>query len=153
MKRREQIQMSPSEARAFLEEQRTLAVATIGPDGYPHVVAMWYTLVDGDIAFWTYTKSQKALNLRRDPRLTCLAEAGDDYPELRGAQIKGTAELVEDPETVLRLGVAIHERYHGAPLSPEFQRKVEQQAPKRICVYVRNAQVVSWDHRKLSSGY
>lgn len=153
MKRRNQIAMTPTEASAFLEEQRTLVVATNGPDGYPHVVAMWYALVDGDIAFWTYGKSQKAVNLRRDPRITCLVEAGDDYAELRGAQIKGTAEVVDDPATVLRLGVAVHERYHGAPLSEELRQKVERQAPKRVGVFVRNARVASWDHRKLGSGY
>ena len=153
MKRREQIQMSPAEVRAFLAEQRTIAVATLGPDGYPHVVAMWYALVEGDIAFWTYAKAQKAVNLRRDPRLTCLVEAGDSYSELRGVQVKGTAELVEDAEAVYRLGVTIYERYHGAPLPADVERKVAEQAPKRLGVYVRPMKIVSWDHRKLGSGY
>lgn len=153
MKRREQIQMSTAEIRAFLAEQRTMAVATLGPDGYPHVVAMWYALVDGAIAFWTYAKAQKAINLRRDPRMTCLVEAGDMYSELRGVQIKGTAELVEDAEAVYRLGVTIHERYHGAPLSLDMERKVAAQAPKRLAVYVRPVKIVSWDHRKLGGTY
>jgi PPOX class probable F420-dependent enzyme len=153
MKRREQIQMSSDEVRAFLEEQRMLAVATLGPDGFPHVVAMWYAPVDGSVAFWTYAKSQKAVNLRRDPRLTCLVEAGDGYAELRGVQIKGMAELVEDADRVFQLGVTIHERYHGVPLAPDLQRKVAAQAPKRLGVYVRPIKVVSWDHRKLQSGY
>lgn len=153
MKRREQIQMCTAEIRAFLAEQRTMAVATLGPDGYPHVVAMWYALVDGAIAFWTYAKAQKAINLRRDPRITCLVEAGDMYSELRGVQIKGTAELVEDAEAVHRLGVTIHERYHGAPLSLDMERKVAAQAPKRLAVYVRPVKIVSWDHRKLGGTY
>lgn len=153
MKRREQIQMSPEEVRAFVEEQRTLAVATLGRDGFPHVVAMWYALEDGAIAFWTYAKSQKAVNLRRDPRLSCLVEAGERYAELRGVQIKGTARLVEDANRVFQLGMTIHERYHGAPLTPDLQRKVAAQAPKRLGVYVQPLAVVSWDHRKLRSGY
>jgi PPOX class probable F420-dependent enzyme len=153
VKQREQIQMSPAEVCVFLADQRTMAVATLGPDGYPHVVAMWYALVDGDIAFWTYARAQKAVNLRRDPRLTCLVEAGDVYSELRGVQVKGTAVLVEDAEAVYRLGVMIHERYHGAPLPADVERKVAAQAPKRLGVYVRPVRIVTWDHRKLGGGY
>src|SRR5579859_7162440 len=93
MNRRDQIRMNDEEIRAFLEEQRTLQVATIDHDGFPHLVAMWYVLIDNEIAFWTYAKSQKALNLRRDPRLTCLVETGTSYEQLRGVQIKGNAVL------------------------------------------------------------
>lgn len=151
--RRDQIRMSDAEVRAFLEEQRTLAVATIGRDGYPHVVAMWYMIVDGQIAFWTYGKSQKVANLRRDPRLTCLVEDGERYTELRGVQIKGRARLVQDLPTVMRLGMAIHERYHGTPLDETLRAKVEHQAPKRIAVFVQPVEIVSWDHRKLGNQY
>src|SRR5947209_15049869 len=100
MSRREQIRMSEDEIQAFLDEQRTMAVATIGRDGFAHVVAMWYVLVDGKLAFWTYAKSQKALNLRRDHKATCLVEAGEGYNELRGVQIKGRATLIDDPDAV-----------------------------------------------------
>ena len=68
MKRRDQIRMTEREVADYLRAGRTLAIATISPDGAPHVVAMWYALTDaGQIALWMYTKSQKALNLRRDP--------------------------------------------------------------------------------------
>jgi PPOX class probable F420-dependent enzyme len=153
MKRREQIRMSDAEVWAYLEEQRRLAVATNDRDGYPHVVAMWYALVDGQIAFWTYGKSQKVVNLRRDPRLTCLVESGDRYAELRGVQIKGRAVLADDLATVRQLGMTIHERYHGAPLVTSLREKVARQAPKRIAVFVQPVEIVSWDHRKLGSEY
>jgi PPOX class probable F420-dependent enzyme len=148
MSRRDQIRMSDAEVRAFLEEQRTLQVATIGPGGFPHVVAMWYIVRDGEIVFWTDAKSQKAVNLRRDPRLTCLVEAGDHYAELQGVQVKGRAELISDTSRVQRIGEAIYTRYTG-PLTDETRRVVTQQAPKRIAVVVHPVAVVSWDHRKL----
>ncbi|MFI5272964.1 MAG: pyridoxamine 5'-phosphate oxidase family protein [Ktedonobacterales bacterium] len=150
MHRRGQMQMSDEELQAYLEEQRSLAVATIGLDGYPHVVAMWFAVVNGEIAFWTYAKAQKAVNLRRDPRLTCLIESGDEYAQLRGVMIKGHAELIEDAAAVLRLGETIHRRYAGGVLSAEAARKVAAQAPKRIGVIVRPEAIVSWDHRKLA---
>jgi len=155
MSRREQIRMSEAEIHAFLDEQRTMAVATIGRDGFPHVVAMWYTLVDGKPACWTYAKSQKALNLRRDPkpRVTCLVETGEAYGELRGVQIKGCATLIEDPADVLRLGEAIWERYSGGPLDDAMRQMVAAQARKRVGVIVEPVEVVTWDHRKLGGAY
>jgi nitroimidazol reductase NimA-like FMN-containing flavoprotein (pyridoxamine 5'-phosphate oxidase superfamily) len=45
---------------------------------------MWY-FYDGErFIFHTYTKSQKILNLKRDSRITVLAEAGNQYSELQG---------------------------------------------------------------------
>lgn len=152
MSRRDAIQMSEEEVRAFLEEQRTLQVATNGPDGFPHVVAMWYVPRDGEIVFWTYARSQKALNLRRDPRLTCLVESGKHYAELRGAQIKGRAELIDDTAEVQRIGEAIYTRYTG-PLTEVTRQVVARQAPKRIAVIVHPVAVATWDHSKLGGGY
>jgi nitroimidazol reductase NimA-like FMN-containing flavoprotein (pyridoxamine 5'-phosphate oxidase superfamily) len=64
--------MTPAEVDAFLRERRTMSVATHNHDGSIHLVAMWYGFVDGVPVFETHPKSQKAVNLRRDPRLTCL---------------------------------------------------------------------------------
>src|SRR5215469_16899975 len=100
MKRRKLIAMTDEEIQAFLQEERILQVATPGRDGYPHLVAMWYVLFEDRIAFWTYARSQKAVNLRRDARLTCMVEAGQRYEELRGVQIKGQATIYEDLSTV-----------------------------------------------------
>ncbi len=152
MSRRHLIRMTDDEIRTFLAEERTLQVATIDHDGFPHLVAMWYILVNNEIAFWTYAKSQKALNLRRDPRLTCLVEAGERYSELRGVQIKGHALIGDDREFVQRVGEAIWERYTG-PLNESTRPMVTAQAAKRVVITVKPVEIVSWDHRKLGGGY
>ena len=152
MSRRDQIRMNDEEIRAFLEEERTLQVATIDHDGFPHLVAMWYVLINDEVVFWTYARSQKAVNLRRDPRLTCLVEAGVQYQELRGVQIKGRAVISDDLETVQRVGETIFERYTG-PLNENTRQMVAAQAPKRVIVFVKPVEVVSWDHRKLGGVY
>jgi len=144
--------MNDEEIRVFLEEQRTLQVATIDHDGFPHLVAMWYVLIDNEIAFWTYARSQKALNLRRDPRLTCLVETGTSYEELRGVQIKGNAVLSDDLATVQQLGEAIFTRYTG-PLNDNTRSLVTNQAPKRVAIVVKPVEIVSWDHGKLGGVY
>ena len=152
MNRRDLIRMSDEEIRAFLEEQRILQVATIDHDGWPHLVAMWYRLINDEVVFWTYAKSQKAINLRRDARLTCLVETGERYDELRGVQIKGRAIISEDRETVQRIGEAIWERYTGS-LNDNTRQMVAAQAAKRVVVFVKPVEIVSWDHRKLGGGY
>ena len=152
MSRRDQIRMTDEEIRTFLEEQRTLQVATIDHDGYPHLVAMWYVLINDEIAFWTYAKSQKAVNLRRDLRLTCLVEAGQRYDELRGVQVKGKAVMSDDPASVLHLGEAIWVRYTG-PLNENTRSMVEAQATKRVAIFVKPVEITSWDHRKLGGAY
>src|SRR5579885_914697 len=143
------IRMSDEEIRGFLEEQRTLQVATIDHDGWPHLVAMWYVLINDQVVFWTYAKSQKAVNLRRDPRLTCLVETGERYDELRGVQIKGRAILNAERETVQR----IYERYSGGTLNDATRQMVAAQAAKRVLVFVEPVEIVSWDHRKLGGSY
>jgi len=152
MNRRDQIRMNDEEIRAFLEEQRKLQVATIDHDGWPHLVAMWYVLINDEVVFWTYARSQKAINLRRDPRLTCLVEAGERYEELRGVQIKGQAAINGEPATVQRIGEAIWERYTG-PLNDNTRQMVAAQAAKRVVVFVKPVEIASWDHRKLGGGY
>jgi len=145
--------MSDEEIRVFLEEQRILQVATIDHDGWPHLVAMWYVLINDQVAFWTYAKSQKVVNLRRDDRLTCLVEAGERYDELRGVQIKGRAIISDDRETVQRIGEVIVERYYG-PLDDNTRRMMaEVQGAKRVVVFVKPVEIATWDHRKLGGGY
>jgi PPOX class probable F420-dependent enzyme len=152
MSRRNLIQMSDDEIRTFLEEERTLQVATIDHDGFPHLVAMWYVLMNNEITFWTYAKSQKAVNLRRDPRLTCMVETGERYQELRGIQIKGHAVVSDDRDFVQQVGEAIWERYTG-PLNESTRPMVLAQAPKRVAISVKPVEIVSWDHRKLGGVY
>jgi|SRR6266478_879865 len=152
MNRRDLIRMNDEEIRAFLEEQRIVQVASIDHDGWPHLVAMWYRLINDEVVFWTYAKSQKAVNLRRDARLTCLVEAGEQYDELRGVQIKGQAIISDDREIVQRIGEAIWERYTGS-LNDNTRQMVAAQAAKRVVVFVKPMEIVSWDHRKLGGGY
>jgi PPOX class probable F420-dependent enzyme len=152
MSRRDLIRMNDEEILTFLEEQRILQVATIDHDGWPHLIAMWYVVIHDQIAFWTYAKSQKVANLRRDDRLTCLVETGERYDELRGVQIKGRAIISDDRETVQLIGGVIVERYYGA-LNDITSRMVETQAAKRVIVFVKPVEIVSWDHRKLGGSY
>jgi len=145
---RAKIVMTDEEIAEFIERSRTATLATLLPDGRPHLVAMWYAVVDGEIWFETKAKSQKAVNLRRDPRVTVMIEDGDTYDTLRGVSIDATAEIVDDPETILRVGISVFERYTG-PYSDEMRPFIDQMMHNRICVRVVPSRTRSWDHRKL----
>ncbi|WP_431972469.1 pyridoxamine 5'-phosphate oxidase family protein [Nocardia sp. bgisy134] len=145
---RAQIVMSDAEIAEFLERSRIATLATLGPQGRPHLTAMWYALIDGEIWFETKAKSQKAVNLRRDPRITCMVEAGQTYDQLRGVSIEGRAEIIDDPKRLFAVGVSVWERYTG-PYSEEVRPLVENMLNKRVAVRVVPERVRSWDHRKL----
>ena len=152
--RRSQITMSADELRAFTDSQRILNVATNGPTGHPHVVAMWYAYVDGELTFWTFAKSQKIVNLRRDPKMTGLIESGESYNELKGVEIVGTGEIIDSYDRVLAIGKAVAVRYNGeTALSDAALPFIEAQAHKRLGVVFRVERTVTWDHTKLSGGY
>ncbi len=147
---RAQIQMTDDEVAGFLERSRTATMATIGPNGLPHLVAMWYGLVDGKVYFETKAKSQKAANLRRDPRIVVMVEAGDTYDQLRGVSIEGTAHLIDDTtsDEYWAAAVSVFERYNG-PYTDEMKPFVDIMMNKRIVVRVDPVRARSWDHRKL----
>lgn len=151
VKQRDIIKMSAEEVEAFIHERRTMSMCTVNFDGSIHAVAMWYGFLEGAVAVETKTKSQKVQNLRRDPRMTCLFEAGVSYEELRGVELVGQAEIVEDPDRMWDLGVSVFERYTG-PYTEEMKPFVEVMLHKRVVVKLHVERTVSWDHRKLGLG-
>ena len=150
--RRSVITMTDAELHRFLQEERIVTVATIGPNGRPHLMPLWYVADGAVISAWTFGKSQKAKNLERLPQATLQVEAGDAYHELRGVMLECDVDIVRDPEKVAQLGAAIMRRYAGAPAG-EIPDSVRQQAPKRIGLVFRPTRIASWDHRKLGGAY
>ena len=147
--RRDQIKMSPAEVDEFLAGRRTMNVATNGPSGHPHVVAMWYGFLDGKPAFETYRKSQKVKNLERDPRMTCLIEDGDRYDQLRGVELVGNGTVVDDKDALRTIARSLFERYETGFGPDQGDEYIEFMVAKRVAVRVDFDDVVSWDHRKI----
>ncbi len=145
---RAKIVMSDEEVAAFIQERRIATMATNGPAGHPHLVAMWYAVIDGQVWFETKAKSQKVKNLQRDDRITVSLEAGHTYDQLRGVSIEGRAVIVDDPDALWAVGVSVWERYTG-PYSEEMRPFVEVMLNKRVAVRVDVERIRSWDHTKL----
>ena len=77
-----------------------------------------------------------------------MVEDGETYDQLRGVELVGRAEIVEDPERIWEIGVSVWERYNG-PYSDEVRPMVEMMLHKRVGIRVAVDRAVSWDHRKL----
>jgi PPOX class probable F420-dependent enzyme len=147
---RAKVVMTPAEVADFLRRSRTATVASIGPGGMPHLVAMWYGLIGDAVYIETKAKSQKAVNLRRDPRMVFLVEAGDTYDTLRGVSLEGTGTILEeaDGDEYWAAAISVYERYTAA-FAEDARPVVELMMNKRIVVKLVPQRVRSWDHRKL----
>jgi PPOX class probable F420-dependent enzyme len=153
--RRDQIKLSDSELLELLGEERIAVVSSLGPNGWPHSMPLWFVPREGVVWIWTYAKSQKVRNLERDPRATVLVESGHEYGELRGAMIEAEATIYRDFETVLGFAEELTVRYAEGISSVEGDARaaLEAQAPKRVAISFPALRVATWDHRKLGGTY
>jgi PPOX class probable F420-dependent enzyme len=156
---RKDVTMTPEEVREFLAANTIVEVATIGADGWPHLAPLWYVLDKDHVVFRTFTKSQKVVNLRRNPRVTVLVETGEEYSQLRGVMIKGTARLVSDPEYVLSIYGRLAAKYpmiNDTPMELDaagLEAAFGRFAAKNTAVVVEPVKIASWDHTKLDGAY
>ncbi|ACU98771.1 pyridoxamine 5'-phosphate oxidase family protein [Saccharomonospora viridis] len=161
MSRRDETRMSPEELVRYVTERTVITLATLGPNGRPHLTPLWYVPRDLDpdadpplrLTTWTYGKSQKAVNLRRDPRATLLIESGDSYDQLRGVSMECDVELVTDTDAVAAIGLDLARRYTPEGEVDALRQAVTAQAPKRVGLVCTPTKIVSWDHTKLGAGY
>ncbi|MGV0792945.1 pyridoxamine 5'-phosphate oxidase family protein [Mycolicibacterium sp. XJ1819] len=141
---RAKVAMTAVEVAEFLAVGHTLALATIGPDGWSHVTAMWYAMVNDAVVFMTHRGSQKHRNLLRDNRIVGLVEDGHEYAELRGVQFRARATEICDEEQRLTLAGAVTRKYRQGVAADLAQR-----IAKRAVYRAEIVSTASWDHRKL----
>jgi len=152
-KGRDAVKLTDQEVDDLLADNLKVQVASVGPDGAPHLSTLFYVVRNGRIVFWTYGRSQKIRNLERDPRVSALVEDGVDYFELRGVSITGRAEIVRDFDAIYSIGAEVATRMVAAEsfeaLGDFGRETVEKQARKRVGVIVHPDKVATWDHRKM----
>jgi len=153
LNRRSNIAFTADEEAAFLRQAKTIILCSVDRDGYPHAVAMWFDVdPDGAVLMTTYGKSQKVKNLRRNPKVTLLAESGLTYDQLKGVMIRGRAEVIEDVERCTQLLVRIHLKMGGESI-PGLEDAVRERARKRVLLRIVPERTSSWDHTKLGGVY
>lgn len=141
------IAMSTAEVDAYLRAARTCRVGTAGAGGAPHVSALWFVW-DG-MAVWlnSLVKSQRWVNVLRDPRVSVLVDDGVEFMELHGVEVVGVAEVVGDvPRTDQSDPVLAEperlfgEKYVGGQFVVDGRHAWLRVVPEKI---------VSWDFRKI----
>ena len=145
--------MDEAEVAAFLDEEKTVVVGTNGPDGWPHLMPLWFVVRAGELWGWTFAKSQKVKNLERDPRASWQVEAGTEYAQLRGVMVKADVVVHHEVEDVWAVGAELAVRYGGASITPEVEAALRAQAAKRVALQFVERDRATWDHRKLGDTY
>jgi len=151
--RREMISMSDEEMWEFIETQKSIQVCTLNKDGSPHLTVMWFAVKDKQIILETFTKSQKIINLKRNPKMAVLLEDGSEYNDLRGVSINCEAELVEDYDTVHAMHVDVVVRNQEGVTPEQAEEYTREMSKKKTVIVVKPEKVMSWDHRKLDVAY
>jgi PPOX class probable F420-dependent enzyme len=143
--------MTTEEIEEYLAAARTMILCTIGPDGIPDPVGMWFVIMDGDIWMRTYARSQKAVNIQRDPRVSVLVESGDSYATLRGVQISGVAHPSSDEDRICEIAAQLLVKYEGLDLEhvSAVREAYRAKAPKQVALRLEPLRTVSWGHRRL----
>ncbi|MGH2905454.1 MAG: pyridoxamine 5'-phosphate oxidase family protein [Solirubrobacterales bacterium] len=151
--KRDQIKLDDAEIAAYLAEEKTVVVATTGPNGRPHLMPLWFVVRGTEIWGWTFAKSQKAKNLTRDQHATLLFEDGVSYEKLRGVMYECDVEILRDSDAIRDIGIELFTKYGDGnyPAEPVIAM-IEAQVPKRIGLRFTPTRTVSWDHGKLASG-
>ena len=143
---RARVRMTASEIDDYLRGHTSdIVMSTMHPDGSIHSVAMYYGFADGRLGVLTKQKSQKARNVRRDPRATFLVTSGTHYDELRGVELAGRVDLSTDRALMLRLAESIRTR-RGQAADPQTLCATVH---NRVAIMITPSRVVSWDHAKL----
>lgn len=151
MNKQAQIKMTPEEQAEFLQRARTMTLCTIDKDGYPHAVAMAFMVKDGCVYMTSYRKAQKVVNIRRNPKVAVMVEAGTQYNELKGVMIRGRCEVIDEPDEVWKLMRALRAFQEGGTPAPA-DAVVQARAQKRAVLKIIPEKIASWDHSKLPPG-
>jgi nitroimidazol reductase NimA-like FMN-containing flavoprotein (pyridoxamine 5'-phosphate oxidase superfamily) len=142
---RSALRMTEEELDAFLAAERTLRLATVDEDGWPHVVPLWFVWLDGRFHVNNLDRSKRTRLLRGGAKAGLSVDAGESYDELRGVSCPATARFVEDEEASLPAREAFGRKYLGAD---EPFPLMQSHTWLELTPVGRMA---SWDFRKLSA--
>src|SRR6266852_2509079 len=144
MAQRPDIRLTPDEQATFLHNNRKCALATLDQEGFPHLVAMNFAVRDGVYYMTSYGKAQKVLNIRRNPKVALMVEAGSAYAELQGVMVRGHCEILAVAEVFAWMD---EDRREPRPAG------ASRSAPKRVVLKIVPTKTVTWDHSKLGGRY
>jgi PPOX class probable F420-dependent enzyme len=114
--------MSRNECLAFmLDKPRTGKIATVRPNGRPHVAPIWFTLDGDQLLFTTWHTTAKATNLRHNPSISLVVD--DEAPPFAFVKYDGSVSISENLDELHHWAKIIAGRYMGAELADAYGRR------------------------------
>lgn len=151
--RRDLIRMSDEESLGYLRGQCKTVLGTIGKDGMPHMVTLYYGVdPQGRIVISSFAKAQKVVNVTRDPRATITVETGDTYHEIKSVMAQCNVEIVRDFDE-MRAAMQHIRSANPRPHTEEAQEQIRASYAKRVVLRLTPFRFISWDHSKLEGKY
>jgi len=126
--------------QAFLATKEVVVLATVKPDGGPLAMPMWFLHDPAALTMLSVEGLAKVQNIRRDPRVCVVAEAGT-RGDIRGVLVQGRAEFLADGAERRALVERFHARY-----TPDLARlwKGRAMPPDRVMFRIVPSRVRSW---------
>jgi PPOX class probable F420-dependent enzyme len=97
--------------QGFLATKEVAVLATLQADGAPLAMPMWFLHGPAALTMISVADTQKVRNLRRDPRVSVVAEAVSGSGEIRGVTVQGRVEFLSDGPERRALIDRFHEKY------------------------------------------
>jgi PPOX class probable F420-dependent enzyme len=137
------VSLTDAELAGFLAGSRTVRVATVGPDGWPHVVPLWFVWREGTLFVNTTRGNRTVRNAQAYPRASATVDDGEGYDELRGVVLRGELTEAEGDPRLPDVVAAFSAKYFGGG-EPHFQRW-----SNRLFLRMEPERISTWDFRKI----
>lgn len=139
------MKMTSEQLGQYLAGPRIARVATVRPDGSPHVVPVWYEWDGTTLRFDTPPDFRKGRNLLNDPRLAVVIDSTQGGLRYCGVVLEGTATFVRDPEAALAIAERIYRRYLGAEGLRSSTPQKMLHGSAHLIVELVPSRVLTWD--------
>ena len=135
--------MNEEQLKQFLSQKYLLNIASVNPDGYPHVVPVWFDYDGKDFLVSTARKSKKARNLNADTKAGfSIAEQGLPYDAVVGY---GDVTITDDVDGVLLLKLA--KKYLPPEKVDRYWQELMNDNGKRVVIRITPRWMKSWADR------
>ncbi|MGH2674281.1 MAG: pyridoxamine 5'-phosphate oxidase family protein [Actinomycetota bacterium] len=137
------LSLTGDELDEYLREQRTIRVATVGADGVPHVVPLWFVWHDDTVFLNSTLGNPTVENMRRGGVVSGVVDDGAAYDVLRGVVLTGRVEVADDDPRLTEAERLWSHKYLGGN-EPPYRRWRD-----RVWLRLVPDRTASWDFRKI----
>ena len=135
-------------ARRMFAGLPSVSVASLGPDGAPHVVPLWFVWPEDAVYVSTRRDGRTWANVSADPRIAMTIDLGRSWIEIAGIEIRGRAELLPAEHVDMREPIsAWHEKYRPL-LSGEGFARFSEEIRSLVFLRVVAERIAAWDHAR-----